>query len=132
LSLISTQIYSKPYLLVPTLLLLITCLTSIVFATLVTRPIKTGGKTNLGDLKTGKTNLFFFGNFYKMRLDQYQDGLRQVIDDEAIMDHSVINDLYWLGKALGRKFKQLRYCYSAFMIGMVITVVGFAVTIMYI
>ena len=126
--LIASYIKNNPDLLIPTIILLITCITSIVFATLVTRPVRTQGKTDLNVLASGKTNLFFFGNFYKMKLESYRAGMREVINNPNILDHAIVNDLYYLGKALGTKFSKLRYCYLIFMIGMVLTVISFFVT----
>ena len=126
--LIAGYIKNNPDLYIPTIILLITCITSIVFATLVTRPVQTQGKTDLNALLTGKTNLFFFGNFYKMKLESYREGMKEVINNPNILDNAIVNDLYYLGKALGTKFSKLRYCYLIFMIGMVLTVVSFFVT----
>lgn len=126
--LIASNIKNNPDLLFPTIILLITSITSIVFATLVTRPVRTKGQTSLDQIQTGSTNLFFFGNFYKMKLDLYRQGMKEVISDNNILDSSIVNDLYYLGKALGHKFSKLRYCYFIFMIGMVLTVVSFFVT----
>ena len=126
--LIATYIKNNPDLLYPTILLLLTSITSIVFATLVTRPVKTRGTTNLDNIRTGSTNLFFFGNFYKMNLKSYRDGMKEVIADTEILDSSIVNDLYYLGKALGHKFSKLRYCYLIFMVGMVLTVLSFFIT----
>ncbi len=126
--LIASNIKNNPDLLFPTIILLITSITSIVFATLVTRPVRTKGQTSLDKIQSGSTNLFFFGNFYKMNLDIYRQGMKEVISDNNILDNAIVNDLYYLGKALGHKFSKLRYCYFIFMIGMVLTVLSFFIT----
>lgn len=109
----------------PTALLLCVCVISMVFATLATRPLQTPGITNLSDIKNRNSNLFFFGNFYKMSLENYEDGVKQVVADDEIMDNSIIRDLYFSGKALGRKYDYLRKCYNIFMFGMVISIIAF-------
>ncbi len=112
---------------IPVGTLLITCLASMIFATLATRPIKMGGSTSLETIKNGKSNLFFFGNFYKMSFEQYQEGMDHVISDEENLDNSIQRDLFFLGKSLGRKYYQLRICYNLFMIGVVISVILFVI-----
>ncbi|MEL6924304.1 MAG: hypothetical protein AAFO94_09665, partial [Bacteroidota bacterium] len=41
-------------------------------------------------------------------------------------DRSIVNDLYYLGEALGDKYAMLRKCYMVFMIGMTLSVMAFA------
>ena len=116
------------YLLIPAAILLVTCVLSIIFATLATRPVKTEGLTSIQTIKDGKSNLFFFGNYYQMKIDEYREGVKTVISDQEILDNSIVSDLFYLGKSLGGKFNRLRICYAIFGIGMMLTVVAFAVT----
>ena len=116
------------YLLIPAAILLVTCVLSIIFATLATRPVKTEGLTTIQSIKTGKSNLFFFGNYYRMTIDDYRLGVQTVIADQEILDNSIMADLFYLGKSLGGKFNRLRICYAIFGIGMTLTVVAFGVT----
>ncbi len=126
--LISTYIPSYNYLIIPTVVLLLTSLLSITYATLATRPVKTKGSTNLSEISSGKTNLFFFGNYHSMNIDDFKKGLKETFASQEILDSSVMNDLYWLGVALGMKFNRLRICYAVFLAGMVLTVLAFVIT----
>ena len=117
-----------PYLIFPIILLATTSLLTIIYATLATRPIKMQGTTSPENLATGKTNLFFFGNFYNMSLPDYQEGIKNIIKHEDRLETTIINDLYFLGKALGKKYNQLRKCYMIFVIGITITVLAFAIS----
>ncbi len=112
--------------------LLITCLVSMIYATLATRPIKMNGFTPMENIKKGTSNLFFFGNFYKMSFSQYQEGMDYIISDEENLDNSIQRDLFFLGKSLGRKYAQLRICYNVFMVGVVISVILFVIILGYI
>ncbi|RMD75884.1 MAG: phosphohydrolase, partial [Bacteroidetes bacterium] len=112
----------------PASLLLLTCLVAIIFATLVTRPIRTTGRIAMPPAEGRSANLFFFGNFYRMTFDEYKQGLRTVLSDHELLDEAIMADLYFLGKALGRKFWLLRICYLVFMVGITLTVVAFALT----
>jgi hypothetical protein len=40
---------------------------------------------------------------------------------------SLIKDIYFLGVVLGRKYKLLRWAYNIFMIGIIVSVLAFAI-----
>ena len=126
--LLAGNLEESPFLLLPITLLILTCVLCIVFATIATQPVKTTGKTDLSKISKGETNLFFYGNFHKMNLDEYIKGIREVSSDDNILDNSIVRDLFFLGKALGEKFHLLRRCYIVFMVGMILTVISFALS----
>lgn len=131
ITLLAGQLNDSPYLIYPFAVLMLTCILSIVFATLATRPAKMGGTTDLSKIKNGSTNLFFFGNFFKMSQKDYRAGLKQVVENDALLDKTIVNDLYYLGISLGRKYSRLHTTYSIFMIGMVTTVIVYALSFMF-
>lgn len=108
--------------------LIVSCLISMIFATLATRPIKMTGQTAPEVIESGESNLFFFGNFYDMTFAEYQQGMQQVISDEKDLDGAIMRDLFFLGRSLGTKYRQLRICYNIFMAGVVLTVLVYAVS----
>ena len=122
-----SYISTYEYLLFPSITLLITCLASMVFATLATRPIKMIGFTDEEKIKSGQSNLFFFGNFFNMSFDEYHLGMQQTIEQEDRLEGAIMRDLYFLGRSLGRKYNQLRICYNIFMIGVILTVIVFMI-----
>lgn len=124
----ATRVEAYPYLIAPLGVLLLTCLVSMVFATLATRPIRMEGFTTPDIIKAGEANLFFFGNFFKMDFAAYRSGLEQVIAEETHLEQSIMRDLFHLGKSLGRKYHQLRICYNIFLIGIILTVLTFVVS----
>lgn len=113
---------------IPLATLLLTCLVSMIYATLATRPIKMTGNTDPLLVTAGKSNLFFFGNFFRMNFDQYRDGMQEILEKEENLESSIMRDLFFLGKSLGTKYQQLRICYNVFMYGIILTVIAFAVT----
>lgn len=123
----STYMLKTPYLVYPMGALIASCLVSMIFATLATRPIKMTGYTDPDKIKSGESNLFFFGNFYSMSFNEYQEGIQHVLGNEKDLDSAIMRDLFFLGRSLGTKYQQLRICYNIFMIGVVITVFVFAV-----
>lgn len=112
---------------IPALMLLITCLISITYATLVTRPIKMSGFTDKKTVKEGKGDLFFFGNFFKMNFNDYFEGIKVTLENASNLDESIVRDLYSSGQALGVKYAQLRVCYTIFIIGLILSAIAFIV-----
>lgn len=121
----STYLTGTIYLIVPGAIFLFTSVATMALATLATRPIKMDGETDLAKLRTGKTNLFFFGNFYNVSQTDYQDAIREIVADRDYLDTSFINDLYFLGLSLGDKYKRLRICYTVFFSGLLLSTLAF-------
>ena len=119
---LASQIRQHPEYILPFILILATCLSSMIFATLATVPMKMTGLTDMESIKAGRSNLFFFGNFYSMSYQDYRLGIEEVTSKEESLEDSIMRDLFFLGKSLGRKYRQLRICYIIFMIGMVTSV----------
>ncbi len=107
--------------------LLSACLGAMIFATLATRPIKMPGFTSMAMVREKKSNLFFFGNFFKMEYQDYQDGVALLLKEPEILEDSIQRDLFFLGKSLGRKYDYLRMCYTIFLGGIISAVAAFAV-----
>ncbi len=125
LPLLSRQILEFKELLFPTIVLLAVCVVSLVYATLATRPIAMKGYSSMESILARKSNLFFFGNYYNMSFDEYEQGMNATVADDDILDTTIMRDLFFLGKALGKKYMYLRRCYTIFMYGIIITVVSF-------
>lgn len=115
------------YLIYPTLFFLITTVVTMVFSILSTRPKVTTGKFSKEDVKNKKVNLLFFGNFHKMELEDFQEGMQQIMDDRDYLYKSLMKDLYFLGIVLDRKYKILRTAYTIFMFGIIISVISFII-----
>jgi predicted metal-dependent HD superfamily phosphohydrolase len=114
-----------PHLLVPTLMLVFTCLITIVLAIISTRPNIAKGEFTREDIHNKKTNLLFFGNFHSMSLSDYDWGMREMMKDYDYLYGSMIKDIYYLGKVLARKYKFLRLSYTVFMFGFVASNITF-------
>lgn len=111
----------------PAILFLLTALASVVCAILVTIPNINSGVFTRDDIKSKKANLLFFGNFYKMKLEDYQWGIEQMMKDPEFLYGTMSKDIYHLGVVLGRKYKLLRLAYRIFMVGFIISVLSFIV-----
>lgn len=112
---------------IPTITLAITCGVTIIFATLATKPSKQKGELEDETIKSGSRSLFFFGNFHEMERSDYNKAVRGLIARKNVMESTIINHLFDLGRILGHKYKLLRYTYTAFAIGIAITLISFAI-----
>lgn len=113
------------YLILPTIVFLITAVVSIIFAVLSTRPKVTSGTFSEQDVKDKKVNLLFFGNFHKMPLEVFDEGMFTLMEDKEYLYKSLNKDLYFLGVVLAKKYKLLRLTYTVFMIGIIVSVISF-------
>ncbi|MGB3619513.1 MAG: Pycsar system effector family protein [Catalinimonas sp.] len=120
-----------PHLIIPTMILITVCLVTIVFAILATRPNVTVGRFEREDVEEKRANLLFFGNFHRMSLEEYDWGVREMIKDKDFVYSSMIRDIYFLGAVLGKKYRLLRICYTIFMFGFIISVISFAVAVLF-
>jgi putative nucleotidyltransferase with HDIG domain len=125
LPLLISNLENVPHLFSSTIVVALTSVVSMIFATMATKPIQMDGLTDIALISQRKTNLFFFGNFYKMSFDDYEEGINQVIGDDELLNNSIARDLFFLGKSLGKKYDYLRTCYNVFMIGITLaTILG--------
>lgn len=113
------------YLIIPTIVFLTTAVVSIIFAVLSTRPKVTSGTFSEQDVKDKKVNLLFFGNFHKMPLEVFDEGMFTLMEDKEYLYKSLNKDLYFLGVVLAKKYKLLRLTYTVFMIGIILSVISF-------
>ena len=128
-SVLFNKFATDPNLIPPTIILSIVSTATIIFAILATRPNLTSGVFTRDDIKKRRTNLLFFGNFYKMPLNDYEWGMKELMNDSGFLYGSMIRDIYFLGKVLGKKYLYLRISYTIFMYGLVISVIAFAIAV---
>ena len=122
-----TRLDQIPEYIIPTLIFLLFCLVTIVFAILSTRPNISSVTFNKEDIKQNKVNLLFFGNFYKMELDDYEEAINGLMNNEDNLYSTMIKDQYFLGKVLAKKYKLLRIAYNVFMVGIIVSVLSFVI-----
>ncbi len=127
ISLLLGKLDSDAYLTIPTYVLLGVSLTTITLAILATRPTIPNGVFTPEDISEKKVNLLFFGNFYRMPLEEYRDAMWKVMDDHDFLYDNLIKDVYSQGVVLGRKYHLLRIAYNVFMFGLIVAVVAFII-----
>lgn len=66
-----------------------------------------------------------------MNLQDFEWAMGEMMQDRDYLYSSMKKDLYFLGKVLDKKYKILRLTYAVFMIGIIVSVVAFAIAFKY-
>ncbi|THU41632.1 HD domain-containing protein [Niastella caeni] len=130
LSVLIRRIEVETHLTIPTFIFLASSLTTIIIAIMATRPKVSQGNFSREDILNKNTNLLFFGNFYKTKVNEYQWAMNTMMRDPDYLYSSLIMDIHQLGVVLARKYKLIRLAYTVFMIGLLVSVIAFMVAIM--
>ena len=118
---------SNSHLIIPTFVMVIFSVACIILAIMSTRPKVSSGTFTRKEIEEKKVNLLFFGNFYKMPMEEYLWAMKEMMTDRQYLYDTMIKDLYYLGIVLNRKYKLLRLTYTVFTIGIIASVVVFVV-----
>ncbi|WP_299764865.1 Pycsar system effector family protein [uncultured Dokdonia sp.] len=118
---------SNSYLIVPTVVFIVFSIISMILSVLATRPNVTMGKFTREDVEQKKVNLLFFGNFHKMSLTDFEWAINEMMQDKDYIYSALTKDLYFLGIVLDRKYRILRITYTVFIIGIIASVIAFAI-----
>lgn len=127
ISLLLRKLTEYEYLIIPTFILLAVSLLAMTFSILSTRPSIPRGTFQRDDVDEKRVNLLFFGNFYKMSLDDYTYGMVKMMEDKDFLYGSLIRDVYAQGVVLDKKYRLLRNAYNIFMFGLIIAVIAFVI-----
>ena len=118
---------NNSHLIVPTFIMIISSVACIILAIMSTRPKVSSGTFTRKEIEEKKVNLLFFGNFYKMPMEEYIWAMKEMMKDRQYLYDTMIKDLYYLGIVLNRKYTLLRLTYTVFTIGIIASVVAFVV-----
>lgn len=119
---------TKPMVLLPVVIFLVTGLASLIAAVLSARPRVTAlnsGPAAPKDPAQLRRNLAFFGNFASLPEAQFLQLLSENLRDGSLLYGNLARDLYHLGRVLDHKYRYLSVAYNIFMVGLVATVVAF-------
>lgn len=122
---VAPKLDSNPWLLIPTSLLLLGNLVSIIFAILAAKPRVGSKPIDLLDLRHSKGNLLFFGNFYELDEPEFLGGMTKLMEDKIALYEAMMRDIYGLGSVLRLKFSLLRVAYTSFMVALILGVMSF-------
>lgn len=108
--------------LIPNLILIISCLVSIVLALFVARPILPA-KNKPGE----PVNWFFFGSFRYYSVEEFHQAIFALQHDKNAIYEAMSRDLYWMGLSLARKYRLLTNAYKVFLYCQLTTVISYFV-----
>jgi len=131
LGLMASTLQDNQNLIIPTIILLAVNVGTIVFSVLATRPKISNGVFTREDVTNRSVNLLYFGSFYKMNFKEFDEGLKEMMDDSEFLYGTLSKDTYWQGKVLGRKYRLLRISYTIFLYGIVAAVLAFVAAIIF-
>ncbi|MGK7389922.1 MAG: Pycsar system effector family protein [Candidatus Cyclobacteriaceae bacterium M2_1C_046] len=112
----------------PIFILLLGCLSSVVYAIISARPKVTQKEVDMEEVKKNNDTVLYFGNFLGIPRETFVKHLRQLKEDQQFLYDSMSMDLYNLGHVLEKKYRLLKVSYNLFMIGLVASVLTFIVT----
>ena len=113
------------WLLLPSTVLLLSCLVALVFAVLSARPRVTRRTVTLEDVRENRANILFFGTFVNMTEEDFLTGMWELMEDRRRIYTNMMRDLFGLGAVLETKYRLLRVSYTVFMLGLAVGVVSF-------
>jgi len=122
------RIAQYPNMILPSIIFLLTSLATVILGILSTRPNVKGGRFSKEDVKQKRVNLLFFGNFYNMEYEDYEEAIKEMMKDYDGLYGNMIMDQYYLGRVLGKKYRLLRIAYTVFMFGFSISVIAFIIS----
>ena len=115
---LSPRLDETGWVLIPTGMLLLGCVGSLVFGVLAARPRVTRNPASLEDVRAGRANLLFFGNFLGMPMEDYLEGMRLLMANPEEVYMTMVRNLYALGHILEKKFRLLWLSYTMFLSGL--------------
>lgn len=125
LAAVAPKLDTNPWLLVPSTIMLVGTLISIVFSILAARPRVNTAPITLEDLEHSEGNILFFGNFANLDKDQFTQGMLELISQREVLYETMIHNIHDLGLVLKKKFALLKIAYTTFMVALVAGVLSF-------
>jgi hypothetical protein len=110
----------------PVLVLLAGCLVSLVFAVAAARPRVRRSRVDVDHISNNTRNLLFFAQFTSMSLPQFQESVHVLMKEPDLLYDHLARQLYHMGESLNRKYRYLQIAYTAFLTGLGLATVLFA------
>jgi hypothetical protein len=101
---------------VPVFVLISGCMVSLAFAVIAARPRVSRTGVTLDGVRNNTENLLFFGQFTSLALPEFQEALRALMKDPALLYDNLGRQLYLMGQSLDRKYRYLQIAYFAFLV----------------
>ncbi|HET9745593.1 MAG TPA: Pycsar system effector family protein [Chitinophagaceae bacterium] len=122
--------FTSMNMILPIILLLLTCCFSVIFALMATQPrfVKSKNKT------PGKKSdsLLFFGSIPDRTLDAYLADMDELTHSPDSVYHAMETEIYNQSKVLTRKYRLLRIAFLVFTYGFISTVLAFIISFLFV
>lgn len=111
------------FLYVPLLIFTATCFGTIYICTQVLKPSRFEEFRDDDDTD-GQFSPFFFGNFYDMKPSEYFSYMNSSLADSEMVKRHLAKDLFYVGRRLGKKMKNIRLAFNIFLTGIFFTLMA--------
>ena len=126
LSILSTKLTEFPHLLVPTVMLVVTCLGTIIFTILATKPMIIRNRKD--PLARDTFNVMFFGHYVHLDWQEYSNQIKKISNDAENTVEVLSKNIYYQGVVLDKKYRLLLIAYKIFLYGLIISVSAFLIS----
>lgn len=119
------EVIFNNFLYIPLLILGLTCFITIFIAAQVLKPSDFDQfRKEIGKERTFSP--FFFGNYYKMKTDEFFDYFKDTLVEPGLVKDHLTQDLYYFGKRLGIKMMWIRRAFNIFIGGIFLVLLSTA------
>ncbi len=126
LSILSTKLNDYPHLLIPTVMLVVTCLGTIIFTILATKPMIIRNRKD--PLARDTFNVMFFGHYVHLDWQEYSNQIKNVSNNVDNTVEVLSKNIYYQGVVLDKKYRLLLIAYKIFLYGLVVSVSAFLIS----
>ena len=112
---------AEPMFTAPIAVFLATCLISIIFAVLAAQPKFVKSQNTIEDFKKDQANILVFEHFSSLNIAEHTKVMTGLLRNNKRIYKNMSRQLYLLGLDAHRKFRLLKYSYTAFLIGLTVS-----------
>ncbi len=116
---------------VSVVIFLITLGVSLIFATLAVRPSAELVSNRELDAEEAVGQMFMYTHYVKMDPDEFERSFDVMMRDTGLIYGSMARDLYQFGNVIVKKYKLLNIAYTTFTVGLIITILIFLISVLF-
>ncbi len=122
----TSDIEAEMYLIIPLVLIILTSLLTLVYAIRAVKPRLLNFKKIKLDINK-KSSLLFFEDIWHLSTEEYVEKMENLLKSPPDIYQNLIIDIHSQAKVLHRKYQLLRFAYTIFMVGLVISIAVFLI-----
>lgn len=130
IGLLTPRLTAWSWTMLPSLALVVGCVSSLWFAVLGSRPRIDRTPVTVDEVRNNQGNLLFFGHFLSMPLRDFQLAVRALGKDRKLLQDSLSRQLYAMGESLEKKYRYLHVAYTTFLVGIGVAAALFAAVLL--